>query len=313
MSFASEVKKELLNTDDLSPECKKAMLYGIIINSSEIAFSKNGLKIIVNSSLLNVLKFALPLLRDIYGINVGLSYSEEVGLQNRRFYHIEIIDNVEQIINDFHLMPCDHLSKHDKIIENDTLRSAFVRGCFVAKGSINDPRKNCYHFEISTSRLELAELIQRILKGKKIIASICERRNQYVVYIKKAELISDTLAFIGASSGVFYFGDSRILRDVNNMANRLVNCDIANEVKCMSNCKKQLDAIKFIREHDLFDKMPVRLQCIAILRETYSDASYDELSEYSENVFGKPLTKSGIGHCMRSLMAYYDTVSSKDK
>ena len=287
------------------------MLYGVLLGSSEIVISSQGLKIIIKASLLNVLKFVLPLLRELYGINIGMGYFDEVGLQNRRFYQLEIIDKAEEIINDFHLMPFTYLSKHDKLIENDTLRGAFIRGFFVVKGSINDPRKNCYHLEFSTSYEDVAKLIIKILKGKKIEAKIMERRNQYVVYIKKSEEISDTLAFMGASSGVFYFEDSRILRDVSNMANRMTNCDIANEIKCAKSCNEQLDAIKYIRDHNHFDKMPVRLQSIAQLREEYPDSSYDELSVYSDNVFGKPLSKSGITHCLRSLMLYYKNLKAE--
>ena len=267
MSFASEVKKELLNTEDLTLESKKAMLYGVLIGSSEIVLSSNGLKIIVKASLLNVLKFVLPLLRELYGVNIGMGYFDEVGLQNRRFYQLEIIDKAEDIINDFHLMPFTYLSKHDKLIE-------------------------------------------KILRGKNIKSSTMERRNQYVTYIKRSEDISSTLAFMGASSGVFYFEDSRILRDVSNMANRMTNCDIANEIKCAKSCDEQLDAIKYLREHNFFEKMPVRLQSIALLREMYPDSSYEELSMYSDNVFGKNLSKSGITHCIRSLMTYYKSVKS---
>ena len=210
-------------------------------------------------------------------------------------------------------MPFTHLSRSDALIENACCKSSFLRGLFIAKGSINDPRKNCYHFEISSSKDNLIRFAARLFKSKGINVSIMERRNQSVLYVKRSEDISSCLAIIGASSGVFYFEDQRIVRDVNNMANRMTNCDIANEIRCAKSCDEQLSAIEYIRSIGHFEKMPVRLQTIALLREEYPDSSLEELSYYSENIFGKRLSKSGISHCMRALMNYYHDLIRKEK
>lgn len=313
MSFASEVKKELLNISSLDNCCKKALLYGILQGNGEILITSSGLKIIVKSTILNVLKVIMPLLRELYNVNIGMSYKDEVSLRKRRFYYLEIIDHEDDIISEFKLMPFTHLSRSDEIISNSCCKSAFLRGLFIAKGSINDPRKNCYHFEISSSKDNLIRFAARLFKSKGINVSIMERRNQYVLYVKRSEDISSCLAIIGASSGVFYFEDQRIVRDVNNMANRMTNCDIANEIKCAKSCDEQLAAIEYIRKTGHFEKMPVRLQTIALLREEYPDSSLEELSYYSENIFGKKLSKSGISHCMRALMNYYYDLINKEK
>ena len=298
MSFASEVKKELLNISSLESCCKKALLYGLLQGNSEIVITSGGFKIVVKSTILNVLKIMIPLLKELYNVNIGMSYKDEVSLRKRRFYYLEIIDHADNIISDFKLMPFTHLSRSDEII---------------AKGSINDPRKNCYHFEISSAKDNVIRFAARLFKSKGINVSIMERRNQYVLYVKKSEDISSCLAIIGAASGVFYFEDQRIVRDVNNMANRMTNCDIANEIRCTKSCDEQLEAIEYIREKGFFDKLPTRLQTIALLREQYPDSSYDELSYYSDNLFGKKLSKSGISHCMRDLMAFYRELLNKEK
>ena len=313
MSFASEVKKELLNISSLDNCCKKAVLYGLLQGNSEILITSSGLKIIVKSTILNVLKIMIPLLKDLYSVNIGMSYKDEVSLRKRRFYYLEIIDHADEIISEFKLMPFTHLSRSDEIISNSCCKSAFLRGLFIAKGSINDPRKNCYHFEISSSKDNVISFAARLFKSKGINVSVMERRNQYVLYVKRSEDISSCLAIIGASSGVFYFEDQRIVRDVSNMANRMTNCDIANEIRCAKSCDEQLDAIEYIRSVGQFEKMPVRLQTIALLREEYPDSSLEELSYYSENLFGKRLSKSGISHCMRALMNYYKDLIRKEK
>ncbi len=313
MSFASEVKKELLNISSLDECCKKAVLYGLLQGNSEIMITSSGLKIVVKSTILNVLKIMIPLLKELYNVNIGMSYKDEISLRKRRFYYLEIIDHADDIISDFKLMPFTHLSRSDAIIENACCKSSFLRGLFIAKGSINDPRKNCYHFEISSSKDNLIRFAARLFKSKGINVSIMERRNQSVLYVKRSEDISSCLAIIGASSGVFYFEDQRIVRDVNNMANRMTNCDIANEIRCAKSCDEQLSAIEYIRSVGQFERMPVRLQTIALLREEYPDSSLEELSYYSENIFGKRLSKSGISHCMRALMNYYHDLIRKEK
>lgn len=313
MSFASEVKKELLNDESLNPCCQKALLFGLLQGSSEIVITAAGLKIIVKSTILNVLKTMIPLLKKLYNVNIGMSYKDELNLRKRRFYYLEIIDHADEIINDFKLMPFTHLSRSDELISRDCCKSSFLRGLFIAKGSINDPRKNCYHFEISSAKENVITFAAKLFKSKGIIVFCTERRNQYVLYVKKSEDITSCLAYIGAKSGVFYFEDQRIVRDVNNMANRMTNCDIANEIRCAKSCDEQLSAINYIRENGKFEKMPVRLQTIALLREEYPDSSFEELSLYSDNLFGKTLSKSGISHCMRALMNFYKDLIKKEK
>ena len=313
MSFASEVKKELLNITSLDECCKKAVLYGLLQGNSEIMITSSGLKIVVKSTILNVLKIMIPLLKELYNVNIGMSYKDEVSLQKRRFYYLEIIDHADEIINDFKLMPFTHLSRSDEIISKECCKSAFLKGLFVSKGSINDPRKYCYHFEISSPKENVIKFATKLFKSKGINVHNIERRNQYVLYVKKSEDISSCLAFIGAKSGVFYFEDQRIVRDVSNMANRMSNCDIANEIKCAQKCDEQLNAIAYIRDKGKFEQMPVRLQTIALLREEYPDSSFEELSLYSDNLFGKQLSKSGISHCMRALMNYYHDLKRKEK
>ena len=124
MSFASEVKKELLNISSLDNCCKKAVLYGLLQGNSEIMITSSGMKIIV-------LKVMMPLLKELYDVNIGMSYKDEVSLRKRRFYYLEIIDHADEIISEFKLMPFTHLSRSDAIIENACCKSAFLRGLFI--------------------------------------------------------------------------------------------------------------------------------------------------------------------------------------
>lgn len=313
MSFATEVKKELINIKNLKPCCKKALLFGILVNSSEIILSSEGKRIVLKTTIPGLFVLVKPLLKELYNIETSLSYQEEASLKKRKFYRLEITNKVQTLIDEFKLLPISDIKFNDPLIKQSCCKQAWLRGTFIAKGSINDPRKERYHFEISSTKLSVINIVLQILNKAGITAKTCERSNRYVCYVKRCEQISNTLAYLGADSGVFYFEDQRIVRDVANMANRMTNCDIANEIKCAKKCDEQLSAIKYLRENNIFEHLPIRLQTTALLREEYPDSSYEELSMYSENLFGKQLSKSGISHCFNALMKYYnDIVDSKD-
>ena len=311
MSFASEVKKEILSITENKKE-QIAFIYGALQGLSAIILSSNGVKLQIKSPLLNIIKKIVPILKEQFHVKAEVGFQDEFIIKNkRRYYYLEITEHALEVIDFYKLMLTSEVNMEDELIQTPSTKEAFVRGIFASKGSINDPRKECYHLEMVCKKYDVAFVVQQILGEKGIDANIIMRRDMYVVYIKKSEWISDFLAYIGASSGVFYFEDYRIYRDSANMANRMANCDIANEIKCIDNCNKQLEAIEYIKKRNMFEKMPVRLQTIAKLREEFPESSLKELSLYSENIFGKTLSKSGISHCLKDLMDFYENLKQK--
>lgn len=308
MSFASEVKKELLSLEDTSNCCQKAVVLGVLQNIGDIVFSNGKIKIILKTHMRALLQLVVSTLKNEYNIETVVKYRDNDKLKKLRYYYLEILGDTKQIIDDFELSFFDEVNENINILKNNCCKNAFIRGMFISKGSINDPRKNCYHLEITCKNYELALLTKAILINNDIDAKIRNRKNSYVVYIKRSEEISSCLALMGAASGVFYFEDSRIVRDIANMANRMSNCDLANIKKTTDAANKQLKAIEYIRETKHFNKMPARLQTMAIMREEYPDSTLDELSEFSDNFFGKTLSKSGISHCLKALMDYYNNL-----
>lgn len=311
MSFASEVKKEILTITENKKE-QIAFTFGALQGLSTIILSSSGVKLQIKSPILNIIKKILPILKEQFDLKTQIGFADELIIKNkRRYYYLEITEHALEVIEFYKLMMTDEVDMENELIQTPSTKEAFIRGIFASKGSINDPRKECYHLELACKKYDVAFVVQQILGEKGIDANIVNRRGIYITYIKKSEWISDFLAYIGASSGVFYFEDYRIYRDSANMANRMANCDIANERKCLETCNKQLDAIEYIRECNLFEKMPVRLQTISKLREEYPESSLEELAYYSENIFGKQMSKSGISHCLRDLMEYYKNLVSK--
>lgn len=311
MSFTTEVKKEILSNEDLSFCCKQALILGILHGSSTIHITNKGAKLVVKSYLLNLIKFVSNFLKSNYEIIGDIIVKNEQINKVRKYYYFEISEKVDEIINDFQLPPFYEIKRQHPMLKKECCQGSFIAGMFVSKGSISDPRKTAYHFEISCYDEEIAKLLSHILLEFEISSGIVERKNSYIVYVKRSEHISNCLALMKANSGVFYFEDSRIYRDYSNMANRIANCDIANERRCLESCFAQLEAIEYIRENGFFEKMPVRLQSIAKLREIYPESSFDELATFSDNEFGKLMSKSGIAHCMKALMDYYKSVKNK--
>lgn len=318
MSFASEVKKELLGIKNTTIQEEKALIFGILQSSSELVISKEGTKIIVKSYILLAIQKTMQLIKNIYNdltneIITEIEYGTDQNINKKRYYYLHIKGNISKIIEDFSLLPFHTIDANHPFLKTEEGKAAFIRGLFIAKGSINDPRKNNYHFEITCRSQEIAILTKEILSQNEIETKVIEKKDNFVAYVKKSESISSCLAYIGASSGVFYFEDSRIVRDISNMANRMSNCDIANVKKSAETANKQLNAIQYIRKMGYFNKMPVRLQTMAIMREEYPSSSLEELSEFSDNYFGKPLSKSGISHCLRSLIQYYEEIKAKNQ
>ena len=186
MSFASEVKKELLSIEDTSNCCKTAMLFGILQNSSDIVFNRKGIKIVIKSHILSVIQQLKSFLSKKYDVETVVKYGSENNINSIRYYYLDVTGDTSQIIDDFYLSPISEINTSLPIIKKECCKNAFLRGMFISKGSINDPRKNCYHLEITCKNFEQANLVKYIFNTNEIDAKIRERKNSCVVYIKKS-------------------------------------------------------------------------------------------------------------------------------
>ncbi len=310
MSFATEVKKEILG-NEFKPAELDAFVAGVMQGNVEISFKDSAMSLRISSFMPSLIRFLVPYFKKKYEINLETYYLDRTNINKRRIYIINIQDNVQQIIDDFKLYPFHTITISDPFFQNTACEKAFTAGCFVSKGSISDPRKSSYHYEILCKQSEVAEILSSFFQKANIKCSVIAKLNQFLLYIKRSEHISDALRFMGADSGVLQFEDYRIMRDMNNSVNRAMNCDIANYKRSLEYCQNQLKAIKYLKDTELNKKMSQRLQDAMHLREAYPDSTLQELSEYSDKVLGKHLSKSGISHCMSEIMDYYERMSTK--
>lgn len=281
MSFSKKVKEELSKISNLANKnVVKAELIGYLITNN-IDVKKGKIKYSTESEY-NINRFS-KLLNNMgiskYKINIqGKVFSIEVS-EKIDFEEIEFINN-KYILTDY----------FNENYNNELLEKALVRGGFLGSGSINNP-ENLYHFEIIYNDELNANYIVNILKKYEINAKITST----TLYLKDGEEISKILAFIGANSAVLKFEEIRVIRDMRNNVNRLVNCETANLNKTINAALKQIEDIKFIKKMKKFNELPPNVQELANLRLENPEISLVELGKMLSN----PVGKSGVNYRLK--------------
>jgi len=193
-----------------------------------------------------------------------------------------------------------------KILSNQCCKRAYLRGAFLAGGSITDPEKT-YHLEITCRSKNFAVETSALMNGFGLNAKVIKRKESYVIYLKEGENIVDFLNIIGAHSALMDLENVRILKEMRNNVNRIVNCETANLEKTVNASFRQVENIKLIRDNGGLEQLPENLREIAELRLEYSDASLKELGE----MLNPPLGKSGVNHRLRKLDDIADSIRGK--
>lgn len=183
---------------------------------------------------------------------------------------------------------------------NEEIRS-YLRGVFLAVGSINDPNKSRYHMELIVTKPDEAVFVQKLLNIFELNAKILIRNKKYMIYIKEAEKISDYLKILGANQAVLYYENARIYRDKKNQTNRLNNCEQANLDKVFKTSIEQLEQIKIIEEKQGLELLDEKTKEALEYRRKYPESSLKELSEIISLETGRKITKSGLNHRFRKI------------
>ena len=185
-----------------------------------------------------------------------------------------------------------------ELIDADEKKRAYLRGAFLAGGSINNPRTSSYHMEIFSSYEEHNRELNELLNSYKLNARSLERKKGFIVYIKESEKIAEFINLVGAFQALFQFEDERIVRDINNSVNRMQNCDMANMNKTVNASAKQVEDINIIEERIGLDNIDEKLRVVAEARLKYPEYPLKEIAEMIED--GK-LSKSGLNHRFRKI------------
>ncbi|GAE31601.1 hypothetical protein JCM9152_3079 [Halalkalibacter hemicellulosilyticusJCM 9152] len=184
------------------------------------------------------------------------------------------------------------------LTEKSCCKRAYLRGAFLAGGSINHPETSSYHLEIYSMYEEHNHSLCDLMNEYELNAKMLERKKGFITYIKDSEKIAELLNVIGAHQALLYFEDVRIMKDMRNSVNRLVNCETANLNKTVGAALRQVENIRFVDREIGLAELPPKLREIAELRIRHQDVTLKELGEMVES--GK-VSKSGVNHRLRKI------------
>ena len=298
ISFTINVKNEVSSFNGMKDE-NMAMLSAIIRNSGKI--DDKGITITTENS--KVARRIYTLISDNYNVPVNI-VDKNNSFNRNRLYMINVLDKKDFILKDLGIIAKDEKylkNIPDYLIDSEETKRAYLKGIFLACGSINDPKTSRYHLEFFINSMEEANFINNLLNEFYLNSKVILKDKKYMVYIKEAEKIGDFLRIIGASEAVMYYEDIRIYRDHKNMTNRLNNMEQANIEKIFNTSNEQIKDIELIYEKLGKDALDDKTNEAATYRIKYPESSLQELSEIMSLETGKNITKSGLNHRMRKI------------
>lgn len=283
-SFSAAAKAEICKNIPQSGCCALAECFGILLFCN--SFRSDAIKIITESTEFAAL---LPrLFKKAFGFGFDTPSGE--GKTGKLVFQIQDPGKIAAIMGAFGFDLDETFSLHVNlpVVENDCCKTAFLRGAFLAGGSVTDPGKG-YHLELATTHHSVAKecyiLIHETLGFPPKLAS---RSGARVIYLKQSEQIADFLTFLGASVASMGIIEARLEHELNNQVNRRCNCDDANITKVVEASQEQLTAIRALRERNQFDQLPEKLKQAARVREENPEASLTELAGLVEPKISKP-------------------------
>lgn len=308
MSFASEVKREL-TTLEVHREHAKAELAALIRMNGSLSILNHKFILNVQTENAAIARRIFSLLKDHYDVKSELLVRRKMKLKKNNVYIVRLKQDTQRVLLDLDIMEGMMFHSHvaNEIMGNPQKMRSYLRGAFMAGGSVNNPETSRYHLEIYSIYEEHNDDICQMLNYFDLNARTFERRNGYIAYLKGAEKIADFLTLIGATNSMLKFEDVRIVRDMRNSVNRLVNCETANLNKTIDAAAKQVENIIYIDERVGLDHLPSKLKEIAELRVQYPEISLKELGEM---VPSGPISKSGINHRIRKINEFADNLRS---
>ncbi|MDO4337688.1 MAG: DNA-binding protein WhiA [Eubacteriales bacterium] len=305
MSFSGMVKEELSKQIGTARHCRIAELAALLSACGRL---EDGQKLRLQTENAAVIRKYFTLLQKTFNIETVISVRESGASKRGRVYFVELVspEQIQTVLQGTKLT-ADKTDGETLVFQNALVtqqsccKRAFIRGAFLASGSISDPRKG-YHFEIVCQDQEKAGHLQEIIRSFRIDAKIVLRKKSYVVYVKEGAQIVDMLAVMEANVALMDLENIRILKEMRNSVNRKVNCETANINKTVSAAVKQIEDIELIEERIGIQELNRGLAQIAELRLQYPDATLKELGMMLTPQVGK----SGVNHRLRKLSAIAD-------
>ena len=304
LSFSGQIKEELAKHWSEARHCQIAEIAAIISMCGQVTIdSRERYAIKVKTENLSVARKYFTLLEKTFNINTESFVSRNLSRETISYtvaikkhedsikvlQATKLIDASGDIVEEFSMVK-------NLIILHSCCKRAFLRGAFLAAGSISNPEKS-YHIEIVCAGGRKAEQIKNIINSFGLDAKVIIRKKSYVVYIKEAAQIVDLLNVMEATNALMDMENIRILKEIRNTVNRKVNCETANINKTVSAAGKQIEDIRYIQNRIGLKELPEALLEMAQVRLEYPNASLKELGD----LLSTPIGKSGVNHRLRKL------------
>ncbi|WNY95276.1 DNA-binding protein WhiA [Limosilactobacillus fermentum] len=302
MSYASEVKKELTGIT-VHEKNARAELMALIRMNGSIGLANHAMILNVQTESPAIARRIYSLIKQLYKVESDILVRKKMKLKKNNTYVVRLRHHVQEILGDLAILDGFQIKERVPLdlLTDDLMIRSYLRGAFLAGGSVNNPETSRYHLEIYSLYEEHNEMIAEMINRYDLNARTTNRRSGYIVYLKEAEKIANFLQLIGATTSMLEFENIRIVRDMRNSVNRLVNCENANMDKVANAANRQVENIMLIEATVGLSSLPEKLRAIAETRLAHQEVSLKELGTL---VPGGPISKSGVNHRLRKLNAY---------
>lgn len=310
-SFSMKVKSEIIKLDSSKSE-KISLLSSYIRNNAIITEDS----ILINTENIEISKYIFNLINELYSVLPIITVRKSFNFKKGMSYLLKINHKKNLILKDLSLINEEEYFiniPRRYIYEDDEDKKSYLRGLFLATGSINDPKTARYHLEFLIDDYDYSLFVCDLLDYYGLNSKLIERNNGFMVYIKEAEKISDFLKILKAFNSVLYYEDIKAYREHKNLINRLNNCEQANVEKTINSALSQVNDIELIEETIGLDALDEKLKIVAIYRKKYKEVSLSELSKIISIENEINLTKSGLNHRMRKIREIALSLSNKAK
>ena len=298
-SFAFKAKNEMCRVQLSRQCCARAEAYGVLLYCN--TFTPSEVRIITENP-----EFAARLPKLFHkAFSLRFDQTPEGDGRGKLIFRITDREKLARVINTLGYDPQQIMALHVNfgLLEEDCCRTAFLRGAFLAGGSVTVPEKR-YHLELATSHVPASREVQALMEEMGFLPRSIRRGADALLYFKQSEHIEDFLTKIGAPAAAMDIMTAKVDKEIRNGANRAMNCDMANVNKTLDAAQEQMSAIERLRGSARWDRLPEKLRQTAELRLEYPELSLMQLAEKCD----PPVTKSCINHRLRKLMEEADEV-----
>lgn len=317
MSFSAKVKSEVCRITNISTEEAKAILSAIMKVSGTLSLGSNKqLSFKVTTENPSIARYMFKVLKQHFNIHTKLLVKKGNSFKKSNIYMVvisedmgvrDLLQKVGVLKDNGGVFSLDY-GIPKELVASDEAKRAYIRGAFLGGGSVSNPEKT-YHLEFVTHNNDYADELCNLINTYGLTAKVIQRKGSYIIYIKEGEQIVDLLNIIGAHGSLLQLENVRIMKEMRNNVNRLVNCETANLSKTVNAAVRQIESIRLIQKEIGLQRLPKNLREIAELRLSYPDESLKELGE----LLDPPVGKSGVNHRLRRIEKIADELRREER